>query len=154
VKTLKVPNNKDREHLIDEESCEYWDEHDSSDALEAGERIELEIARPAYVCERCKSSRIRRRIIDIPILSGKVVLKRIKTYYCADCGTSTVEEESLKELREEFRHLSTLAAPTLLGSMKEALAFHDKKRREKANERKVMSIFQQNREFQQKHKFR
>jgi len=141
VKTLKLPNNKDQERLIDEKSCEYWDEHDSSEILETGERIKLEIARPEYVCERCKSSRIRRRIIDIPILSGKVVLKRMKTFYCADCGTSLVEEESLKELRDEFRHLSMLDANTLLDSVKEALTFHDKKWKEKANERKVISIY-------------
>jgi hypothetical protein len=141
VKALKLPNNKDQERLIDEESCEYWDERDSSEILETGERIKLEIARPEYVCERCKSSRIRRRIIDIPILSGKVVLKRMKTFYCADCGTSLVEEESLKELRDEFRHLSMLDANTLLDSVKEALTFHDKKWKEKANERKVISIY-------------
>jgi hypothetical protein len=141
VKALKLPNNKDQERLIDEESCEYWDEHDSSEMLETGERIKLEIARPAYVCERCKSSRIRRRIIDIPILGGKVVLKRMKTFYCADCGTSLVEEESLKELRDEFGHLSTLDANTLLSSVKDGLTFHDKKWKEKANERKVISIY-------------
>jgi hypothetical protein len=141
VKALKLPNNKDRERLIDEESCEYWNEHDSSEMLETGERIKLEITRPEYVCERCKSSRIRRRIIDIPILSGKVVLKRMKTFYCADCGTSSVEEESLKELRDEFRHLSTLDANVLLSSVKDGLTFHDKKWKEKANERKVISIY-------------
>lgn len=141
MKALKLPNNKDQERLIDEESCEYWDEHDSSEILETGERIKLEIARPQYVCERCKSSQIRRRIIDIPILSGKVVLKRMKTFYCADCGTSLVEEESLKELRDEFHHLSTLDANTLLSSVKEALAFHDKKWKEKSNDRKVISIY-------------
>jgi len=141
VKALKLPNNKDRERLINEESCEYWDEHDSSEILETGERIKLEIARPEYVCERCRSSRIRRRIIDIPILSGKVVLKRMKTFYCADCRTSLVEEESLKELRDEFRHLATLDANTILSSVKEALTFHDKKWKEKANERKVISVY-------------
>jgi hypothetical protein len=141
VKALKLPNNKDQERLIDEESCEYWDKRDSSEMLETGERIKLEITRPEYVCERCKSSRIRRRIIDIPILSGKVVLKRMKTFYCADCGTSLVEEESLKVLRDEFRHLATLDTNTLLGSMKEALTFHDKKWKEKVNERKVISIY-------------
>jgi hypothetical protein len=141
VKALKLPNNKDRERLIDEESVEYWDVHDSSEILETGERIKLEIAKPGYVCERCKSSRIRRRIIDIPILSGKVVLKRMKTFYCADCGTSLVEEESLKELRDEFRHLSTLDANTLLSSVKDGLTFHDKKWKEKSNERKVISIY-------------
>jgi hypothetical protein len=141
VKALKLPNNKDRERLINEESCEYWDEHDSSEILETGERIKLEIARPEYVCERCRSSRIRRRIIDIPILSGKVVLKRMKTFYCADCRTSLVQEESLKELRDEFRHLATLDANTILSSVKEALTFHDKKWKEKANERKVISVY-------------
>jgi hypothetical protein len=80
-------------------------------------------------------------MIDIPILSGKVILKRIKTFYCADCGTSLLEEESLKELKDEFRHLATLDANTLLGSMKEALTFHDKKWKEKTNERKVISIY-------------
>jgi hypothetical protein len=34
------------------------------------------------------------------------------------------------------RHLATLDTNTLLGSMKEALTFHDKKWKEKANERK------------------
>ena len=141
MKALKLPNNRDHERLIDEESCEYWDEHDSSEMIETGERIKLEIAGPAYVCERCKSSRIRRRIIDIPVLGGKVVLKRMKTFYCADCGTSSVEEESLKELRDEFRDLSTLDTNTLLSSVKDGLAFHDKKWKEKANERKVISIY-------------
>ena len=141
MKALKLPNNKDQERLFDEESCEYWDEHDSSQMLETGERIKLEIARPEYVCESCKSSRIRRRIIDIPILGGKVVLKRMKTFYCADCGTSLVEEGSLKELRDEFRHLSTLDANTLLSSVKDGLTFHDKKWKEKTNERKVISIY-------------
>ena|GEM_PF-916664 len=141
MKALKLPNNKDHERLIDEESCEYWDEHDSSEMIETGERIKLEIARPAYVCERCKSSRIRRRIIDIPVLSGKVVLKRMKTFYCADCGISSVEEESLQELRNEFRDLSTLDTNALLRSVKDELALHDKKWKEKANERKVISIY-------------
>ena len=141
MKALKLPNNKDREHLIDEESCEYWDEHDSSEILETAERIKLEITRPEYVCERCKSSRIRRRIIDIPILSGKVVLKRMKTFYCADCGTSLVEEESLNELRDAFCQLATLDANTISSSVKEALTFHDKKWKEKGNERKVISIY-------------
>jgi len=141
VKSLKLRNNKDHERLIDEESCEYWDEHDSSEMIETGERIKLEIARPTYVCERCKSSRIRRRIIDIPVLRGKVVLKRMKTFYCADCGTSFVEEESLKELKGEFRQLATLDANTLLSSVKDGLTFHDKKWKEKANERKVISVY-------------
>lgn len=141
MKALKLPNNKDQERLIDEESCEYWDGYDSSGILETGEKIELEIAKPAFVCERCNSSRIRRRIIDIPILNGKVVLKRMKTFYCADCGTSSVEEESLKELRDEFRDLSMLDTNTLLRSVKDGLTFHDKKWKEKANERKVISIY-------------
>jgi hypothetical protein len=141
VKALKLPNNKDQGRLIDEESCEYWDEHDSSEILETGERIKFEIARPEYVCERCKSSRIRRRIIDVPILNGKVILKSMKTFYCADCGTSSIEEESLKELRDEFRHLSTLDANTLLSSVEDGLTSHNKKWKEKANERKVISIY-------------
>jgi hypothetical protein len=141
VKALKLPNNKDQERLIDEETCEYWDEHDSSEILETGERIKLEITGPEYICERCGSSRIHRRIIDIPILSGKVVLKRMKTFYCADCRTSLVEEESLRELTDEFRQLATLDAHTILSSVKEALTFHDKKWKEKANERKVISIY-------------
>lgn len=141
MKALKLPGNKDQERLIDEGSCEYWDEHDSSEILETGEETELEIARPAFVCERCKSSRIRRRIIDIPILSGKVVLKRMKTFYCADCGTSLVEEDSFRELRDEFRHLSALDAHALLSSVKDGLTSHDKKWKEKANERKVISIY-------------
>jgi hypothetical protein len=141
VKALKLTNNKDQKRLIDEESYEYWDEHDSSEMIETGERIKLEIARPAYVCERCNSSRIRRRIIDIPVLGGKVVLKRMKTFYCADCRTSSVEEESLQELRNKFRDLSTLDTNTLLSSVKDGLTFHDKKWKEKANERKVISIY-------------
>jgi len=142
VKELKSHKNKEREYLIDEESSEYWDEHDASEVLERGEKIKLEIAKPDYRCTTCGSSRIRKRIIDLPIVKGTVVLKRTKILFCADCKTSIIEKESLEKLRDKLHLLTTkLDTKTVFDLVKEGLVCHEQKWTEKAKERKVISIY-------------
>ncbi len=139
---LKSHKDKERKYLIKEESCEYWDDHDASEVLETGEEIKLKIARPDYQCTTCGSSHIRRRLIDLPILEGAVVLKRMKILFCAECKTSIIEKESLEELSDKL-HLLTmkLDTKTVFDLVKEGLASYEKKWTEKAKERKVISIY-------------
>jgi hypothetical protein len=145
VKELKSYKKKERKYLTDESRYnrdEYWNEHDASDILENDKQIELKIAKPDYNCTTCGSSRLRKRMIDLPLLEGKVILKRVKVLFCADCETSIIEKESLEKLREKLCLLATkLDTKTVFGFVKEGLVSYEKKWTEKAKERKVISIY-------------
>lgn len=142
MKKIKSQKDKEQRFLMNEDSPEYWDVHDASDILETGEKIKLEIARPDFHCKACGSSRLRKRIIDIPILNNTVLLKRIKTLFCADCETSIIEDESLNELRDKLKRISLqLDIKTFTDFVKEGLAEYETKWAEKEKERKVISIY-------------
>jgi hypothetical protein len=142
MKELKSQKNKERKYLSGEESFEYWDEHDTSELLETGERIRLEVVKPDYRCESCGSSRIRKRMIDLPILDGTVVLKKTKIFFCADCKTSVLEKEGFEELGDRLHRLTAeVDAKALYNLVAEGLASYEKKWVERENERKVISIY-------------
>jgi hypothetical protein len=147
MKELKSQKNKEREYLSGEESFEYWDEHDTSELLETGERIRLEVVKPDYRCESCGSSRIRKRMIDLPILDDTVVLKRTKIFFCADCKTSVFEKEGFEELKDRLHRLTAeVDAKALYNLVAEGLASYEKKWVERENERKVISVYFSTRE--------
>jgi len=75
------------------DSPEYWEKLDTSKLLEDGEPEALEIEEVSYRCSNCGSGRIRKRMIDLPIFDGKLVLNRLKVLFCADCKTSMIETE-------------------------------------------------------------
>lgn len=142
MKEVKSKRDKEREYLGDEESSEYWDEHDASELLETGERIRLEVVKPDYRCENCGSRRIRKRMIDLPILDDTVILKRTKIFFCADCKTPVIEKEGFEELKGRLRRLTAeVDAKALYNLVVEGLASYEKKWAERENERKVISIY-------------
>jgi len=138
----KSHRSRKRDFPIGEESSEYWDSHDSSEILETGERVKLKIARPGHRCTTCGSSRLRKRMIDLPVLDGTVVFKKIRILSCADCRTSLIEKESLEELRDKLHRLaSKLDTRALFGFVRERLVSYETKWSKKAKGRKVISVY-------------
>lgn len=142
MKKLKSHKDKEREYLRGEESFEYWDKHDASELLETGERVILEVVKPDFHCANCGSYRIRKRMIELPILDDTVILKRTKILFCADCKTSAIEKEGFEELKNRLHRLAVeVGARALYNLVMEGLASYGKKWIERENERKVISIY-------------
>jgi len=142
VKELKLNRNIEREKLQDEGIPNYWDTHDSTEVFETAERVKLQIGRPDACCPHCGSSRLRRRMIDLPVLEGTIFFKKAKVVYCSDCKISEIPEESLKELEGRLKRLGAKVDPrTFLTTVKEGQASYEKRYADKANQRKVMSIY-------------
>jgi len=142
VKELKFNSNIERGKLQDEESPNFWDTHDSTEIFETAERIKLKIGRTDTNCPNCGSFRLRKRMIDLPVLEDTVSFKKAKVLYCPDCRISEIPEESLKELIDRLKLLGAkIDTHTFLAAVREGLSYHEKKCAEKANQRKVMSIY-------------
>ena len=142
MKKLKSNKEKLTKYMATEESDEYWDNHDSSDILLREKKIKLAIARPDYRCTTCGSSRIRKRIIDLPVLEGTVLLKKTKILFCADCKTYIIEKKGLEEIRDTLQRLIIkLDNKTMTRFVREGLASYEKRCTEKTKERKVLSIY-------------
>ncbi|MBW1702652.1 MAG: hypothetical protein JRJ11_11045 [Deltaproteobacteria bacterium] len=142
MKELKLNRNIEREKLQDEGSPNYWDTHDSTKVFETAERVKFEIARPDVNCHHCGSSRLRKRMIDLPVLEDTISFKKAKIVYCADCKISEIPEESLKEFEGRLERLGAkVDSHTFSAVVREGLAAYEKKYAEKVNQRKVMSIY-------------
>jgi len=142
VKELKFNSNIEREKLQDEESPNFWDAHDSTEIFETAERIKLKIGRTDTNCPNCGSSRLRKRMIDLPVLEDTISFKKAKVVYCPDCKISQISEESLKELEGRLKLLGAKVAPrTFLATVKQGMASYEKRFAEKENQRKVISIY-------------
>lgn len=142
MKEMKSQRDKEREYLGDEESSKYWDEHDASELLESAEKIALEVAKPDYRCTNCGSHRIRKRMIDLPILDDTVVLRRTKILFCAQCKASVIEKAGFEQVKDRLHSLAMqIDAETLHKIVAEGLASYEKKWAERENERKVISIY-------------
>lgn len=129
-------------HLSDEEFAAYWETHDAARILETGEQETLESGRVDKRCPACGSSRMRPRMIDLPILSGKVVLKRVKTLYCVECSKSSIEQVGVEEAFNELNSLvSHIDKEKFIQVLKDALISYDERWAEKENERKVISVY-------------
>lgn len=136
------PEGDELEHLSEEEFAEYWETHDAAKILETGEQESLEITEVDKYCPTCGSTRVRPRMIDLPILSGNVVLKRVKTLYCVECGKSSIEQESIEESIDRLNGLvGHLDKEKFVQILKEALASYAAGWAEKENERKVISVY-------------
>ena len=142
VKKLKFNRNIEWEKLKNEGSPNYWDAHDSTEAFKTAERVKLEIARPDARCPHCGSSRLRRRMIDLPVLENTISFKKAKVVYCPDCKISQIPEESLKELEGRLKLLGAKVVPHIfLATVKQRMASYEKRFAEKENQRKVISIY-------------
>ena len=142
MKELKLSGNIEREKLQDEESPNYGDTHDSTGVFETGESVKLIIGRPDAHCPHCRSSRLRKRMIDLPVLDGTISFKKSRVLYCPECRISEIPEKSLKELIDRMKLLGAkVDTHTFLAAVREGLSYHEKKYAEKANQRKVMSIY-------------
>ncbi|MBC8418771.1 MAG: hypothetical protein H8E10_09285 [Desulfobacterales bacterium] len=142
MKELKFNTNIEREKLQDEKDPNFWDAHDSTDIFETEERIKLKIGKPDARCPHCGSSRLRRRMIDLPVLEDTISFKKAKIFYCPDCKISQISEESLKELVGRLELTGAkVDIHTFSASVREGLASYEKRCVEKANQRKVMSIY-------------
>ncbi len=138
---MNLIKNKGQEYLNDEGSPEYWDEHDSTELFEKGQRVKLEIARPGN-CVHCGSSRLRRRMIDLPVLEDTISFRRVRVLYCPDCKSSQILDESINELIDRLKALGArLDSDTLKAALEAGLTAYEEKWAQKANERKVMSIY-------------
>ncbi len=56
-----------------------WNNYDTSDLLDGGNVVELEIIKYDIECTYCGSSRVRPRLVD---MHG---IKKVKVIYCRDC---------------------------------------------------------------------
>ena len=142
MKEFKFNRNIEGEELQDEGSPNYWDTHDSTEVFETAERVKLDIGRPDARCPYCGSPRLRRRMIDLPVLEDTVSFKKARVVYCPECKISEVPEESLKELEGRLKRIGAkVDTHTFLAAVREGQAAYEKKYSEKANQRKVMSIY-------------
>lgn len=142
---MKKPENyKDntQKYMTAEESAEYWDNHDTTNILENGDKIKLNISKPDYHCTTCGSVRIRKRIIDLPALGGAVILKKTKVLFCTDCNTYIIEGKGLEEIRDKLHNLMMkLKNKNMAGFVREGLASYERRWTGKSKERKVISIY-------------
>ena len=135
-----------QDNLLDnqpfDEGPDYWDTHDSADAFERCEKIQLEKAKLSLTCPQCQSTRIRNRLIDLPLLSGSVVFKRVATVYCPDCKLSVIPKETFDEL---FARVVNIGLPpsreSFEAKINEGLESYEGKWAEKKKERKVLSFY-------------
>ena len=147
MQELKMDKDIEREKLQEEGSPDYWDAYDSADVFKTAERVKLEISRPEANCPKCGSSRLRRRMIDLPMLEDKISFKRARVLYCPDCRISQIPEESLKELIDRLKAVGAkVDSDTFAAAVNEGLASYSKKWAKKVNQRKVMSIYFSRRE--------
>lgn len=142
MQELKTDKDIEREKLQEEGSPDYWDAYDSAEVFKTAERVKLEISRPEANCPKCGSSRLRRRMIDLPMLEDKISFKRARVLYCPDCRISQIPEESLKELTDRLKAVGAkVDSDTFAAAVNEGLASYSKKWAKKVNQRKVMSIY-------------
>lgn len=135
-------DNKKLNDMSDAELAEYWDNADVSDLLEKGEHEVVEAKQIKRNCQFCKSSRLRRRFIDLPILDRQLVFKKISTLYCADCGRSVIEKPSFDMLVEKLSRVGLHPEPkSLLKVLAKALQDYEQHWSDLENERKVISIY-------------
>lgn len=147
MKELKSNKYKERGRLIDEESSKYWDDHDSSEILETGEQVRFEIRKPDFQCTNCSSPRIRKRMIDLPILDDMIVLKKMKVLFCPDCETSFIEDEGLEEFQDRLHRLGLkFNIDALRKLFNEGLVAYEKRWTEKIKVRKNVTIYFPSRE--------
>ena len=140
MKNAEPRNQKGHGQLNPEDVAKYWDKQDTSELLESGEPESLEIEEVSYRCANCGSGRIRRRMIDLPIFAGKLVLNKVKVCYCTDCKTSVIEKVSFHELRETLKCIAKDAID-IDEVLKEALASYERRWKKRFKERKVISIY-------------
>ena len=74
---MKLNTDGNKLHLQDETNTDYWDKHDSSELFLKGEKVSIEIIRPKAICTQCKSDRIRKRLIDLPVLEEAILFKKV-----------------------------------------------------------------------------
>jgi len=139
---MKLDKNKTDGHLNDETSTEYWDRRDSSDFLEEAEAVKLDIMRPDIKCLGCGSLRLRRRMIDLPVLDDKIIFRKARVFYCPDCKVSVIPQNTREEL---ISRLAAIGAKLDMGifsdALSEGLESYQKKWTEKENQRKVISVY-------------
>ncbi|NIW14967.1 MAG: hypothetical protein GWN31_13790, partial [Candidatus Thorarchaeota archaeon] len=136
------PGEDELEHLSEKEFAEYWEIHDASEILETGRQESLEITEVDKYCPACGSTRVRPRVIDLPILSGNVVLKRVKTLHCVECDKSSIEQEVIDEILDTLNGLvGHKDKEKLLHVLEKALISYDVRWTKKENERKVISVY-------------
>lgn len=133
-------------NLLDNEPFDvgpdYWDTHDSADAFEQCEKIELEKAKLRLTCPKCQSTRIRNRLIDLPLLNGSLVFKRVATLYCSDCMLSVIPKETFDELLARVVNIGLSPnRETFEAKINEGLKSYEGKWAEKKKERRVLSFY-------------
>lgn len=138
----KKADNEELGTLSDEELSIYWDEHDASSFLETGDFEEVSIAENKSVCNYCGNSKVRTRIIDLPILDGSFLLNDIEVTYCPACKRSFINSDELEDVAKHLKAFSgRIDYDNLKRVIDKGLRDYEKRWDETENERKVVSIY-------------
>jgi len=139
---MAINTDDNKLHRNGDEKDNYWNETDSSELLDKGENLELVIVRPIHSCANCNSERVRARMVDLPILEGTIIFKKVRIIFCPDCNSSELPKSTIEELIKRVK---------LIGLQKDfdafkihigkGLEFFEKRWAEKKNARKVMSFY-------------
>ena len=142
MKKSQSHTDDERVGHADEQCPDYWDVTDASSIIESGEKVQHEVVRPHSPCESCGGIRVRKRMVDLPLLDGTVLLRKTRVIYCPDCKRSVIEQSSLQELSERISLLSELVNTNRLTDfVAKALISYDHKWEGKVKRRKIVSVY-------------
>ena len=142
MKESQSHTNDERVGHVDEQCSDYWDVTDASSIIESGKKVQYEVVRPLSPCESCGGIKVRKRMVDLPLLDGAVLLRKTRVVYCPNCKRSVIEQSSLQELSERIGLLSKLVnTNSLTDFLEKALISYDHKYRAKTKQRKIFSIY-------------
>lgn len=129
-------------HRNGDKKDNYWNDTDSSELLEKGENVELVIVRPIHSCTNCNSERVRVRMVELPILEGTIIFKKVRIVFCPDCNSSELPKSTVEELIKRVELLGLQKDfDTFNIHIRKGLEFFEKSWAEKKNARKVMSFY-------------
>ncbi len=123
-----------------EDAAEYWGRTDASALLE-GERVKLEVKRPAEACRSCGSERLRPRWVDFPILKGRLTVPGTRVLYCPECGASVVDPESEEAISTVLSAVRGLDPRTLAEEVRRGSQLIAERFAEKAGDRRIVTIY-------------
>lgn len=136
---------KTRKHGRDEtasDDIEFLERADLSELIEKGEEADLRVRKTGEPCPRCEKKRLRKRIIDVPLLGDRLVFKRARVVYCPDCRMNFLERESLRNFLKLIEgNLHKADEKRLHDYIEEGLRLFEKRWKEKVSRRRVLTFY-------------
>lgn len=124
------------------DEVEFLERSDLSELIEKGEEAQLHVRKTSESCPNCGKKRLRKRIIDVPLMGDRLVLKRARVVYCPDCKMNFLERESLRHFINLIKgKLYKADEKRLYDYMEEGLRFFEQRWKDKVGRRRVLTFY-------------